>query len=70
MELREESKLYPDLTQQQPTAPNVYNELEAPQSFRLYKINEIQKILENERDTRAKLVKKYQRGINVTSGLT
>ena len=40
------------------------------QSFRLHKINEIQKILESERDIRAHLAKKYQRGINILSGLT
>ena len=37
-------------------------------NFRLHKINEVQKILETERDKRANLAKKYQRCINVMSG--
>ena len=73
----ENSKLYPnlELPVQQPTAPNYYQAIQPyatsnTQSFRLHKINEIQKILESERDTRSHLAKKYQRGINILSGLT
>ena len=40
------------------------------QSFRLHKINEIQKLLESERDRRESLAKKYQRGINILSGVS
>jgi hypothetical protein len=39
-------------------------------TFRLHKINEILKILETEHDKRASLAKKYQRGINVLTGLS
>ena len=43
---------------------------EHAKNFRLNKINEVQKILETERDKRANLAKKYQRGINVMSGFS
>ena len=39
-------------------------------NFRLHKINDVQKILETERDKRANLAKKYQRCINVISGFS
>ena len=63
--------LYPDLSQHQNTQQNEL--LEPPlssQQFRLHKINELQKQLEEERDNRASLAKKYQRGINVFSGVS
>jgi hypothetical protein len=43
---------------------------ETAHAFRLHKINEILKILEAERDKRSSLAKKYQRGINVLTGLS
>jgi hypothetical protein len=42
---------------------------ETAHAFRLHKINEILKILEAERDKRSSLAKKYQRGINVLTGI-
>lgn len=71
--------LYPnlELPPQQPTAPNTYRDIQpyavgtvmhTDQSFRLHKINEIHVWLESERDVRARLAKKYQRGINIISG--
>lgn len=40
------------------------------QSFRLKKIDEIQKYLESEREVRQALAKKYQRGINILTGIS
>ena len=69
-----------------PTAPNIYNNIdeqvvaripEEPlaseqhgNTFRLQKINEIQRLLEAEREKRRTLAKKYQRAINTISGLS
>ena len=82
-ELEKTKRLYPNLDKLTPTAPNIYQEPSRPDglvpsrepnrnskgnNFRLHKINEVQKILEVERDKRANLAKKYQRCINVMSG--
>jgi hypothetical protein len=66
--------LYPSLEPLSATAPNAYDNLpegnQPAHTFRLHKINEILKILEAERDKRSSLAKKYQRGINVLTGLS
>jgi hypothetical protein len=74
--------LYPSLEPLNASAPNAYDNLpeghntnrpeggETAHTFRLHKINEILKILEAERDKRSSLAKKYQRGINVLTGLS
>ena len=69
--------LYPTLPlapQAIPSAPpNIYSNLQNendPNTFRLQKINEIQKLLEQEVKIRSQLAKKYQRGINVLSGIS
>ena len=79
------TNLCPNLEPLQPTAPltsfvepraapqvNIYSNVDETkaQSFRLHKINEIQKLLESERDRRESLAKKYQRGINILSGVS
>ena len=77
-------RLYPHLGQNTtnttlftPSAPpNIYQEPDEPRNnnkkandFRLNKINEIQRVLELERDKRANLAKKYQRGNNIMAGI-
>jgi hypothetical protein len=77
-------RLYPNLIPTAPraydpkirlAAQNIYQEPTHPgfnkraNDFRLHKINEVQKVLEAERDKRSTLAKKYQRGINVMSGI-
>jgi hypothetical protein len=74
--------LYPNLRPFTPTAPpNIHQEPAHPLSkgvnrsteandFRLHKINEVQKALEAERDKRSTLAKKYQRCINILSGIS
>lgn len=79
MEMKEHDKprVYPVLDQQhEPSAPNVYVDIDNPSraplgghAYRLKKINEIQKDLQVERDRRASLAKKYQRSVNILSGL-
>ena len=72
MEIKEteQPKLYPNLEPlpRQPTAPNIYNDVDSGHTYRLQKIGEIQKTLEAERDKRYNLAKKYQRSINIISG--
>ena len=58
------SRVYPETQAQGQTQPLPGS----GRNFRLNKINEIQLYLESERDTRRKLSKKYQRGINVVTG--
>ena len=62
--------------------PNIYQDPDEPKNnnrgterrikandFRLHKINEVQKILEAERDKRSNLAKKYQRCNNIMAGI-
>ena len=71
MKSTDQPTLYPSLEPLSATAPNAYDNLpERGETFRLHKINEILKILEDERDKRSSLAKKYQRGINVLTGLS
>ena len=62
-----ESKLYPTL----PSAPEgeVIIVEGTAQSYRLQKINEIQKEIALERDKRANLSKKYHRAVKVIAGI-
>ena len=55
----------------QPTAPNLYPELpvEDGQNYRLNKISEIEKQLQDESVVRKTLYKKYKRVINITDGV-
>ena len=78
MEVKEEPKLYPNLEQlpAEPTAPNLYSNIlgigrepDGGHTYRLQKIGEIQKTLEMERDKRFDLSKKYQRSVNILSGV-
>jgi hypothetical protein len=69
--------LYPSLEPLNASEPNAYDNLPEERNFsetvhtlRLHKINEILKILETERHKRSSLAKKYQRGINVSTGLS
>jgi hypothetical protein len=66
--------LYPSLEPLSASAPNAYDNLpegnQPARTFRLHKINEILKILKAERDKQSSLAKKYQRGINVLTGLS
>jgi hypothetical protein len=78
MKSTDQTTLYPSLEPLKASAPNAYDNLpeehnaggETARAFRLHKINEILKILETERDKRSSLAKKYQRGINVLTGLS
>jgi hypothetical protein len=78
MKSTDQATLYPSLEPLNASAPNAYDNLpegqnanrETAHTFRLHKINEILKILEAERDKRSSLAKKYQRGINVLTGLS
>jgi hypothetical protein len=79
MEYTEVKKLYPDLDTVNTTMPNSYTELPATaataptgeihivegsaHTFRLHKISEIQKQIEQERDKRQTLSKKYHRSV-------
>ena len=79
MEYTEDKKLYPALTDLTPAPPNIYTEpstATAPvgeihivqgsaHSYRLQKISEIQKMIEQERDKRATLSKKYHRSVRI-----
>jgi len=56
-----DKKLYPHI---EPTAP-----LPEPNSFRLQKICELQKVLESEQESRAALYKKYKRAVNAVDGI-
>lgn len=56
----------------QPTAPpDLYPSLpmESDQTYRLHEISQLKKRLEDERDRRGQLYKKYRRGMNVLDGL-
>jgi hypothetical protein len=78
MKSTDQATLYHSLEPLNASAPNAYDKLpeeqkanrETAHTFRLHKINEILKILEAERDMRSSLAKKYQRGINVLTGLS
>ena len=64
-----DSKLYPTLpTASAPEGEVIIAEGTA-QSYRLQKINEIQKEIAAERDKRANLSKKYHRAVKVISGV-
>jgi hypothetical protein len=69
MKSTDQATLYPSLEPLNASAPEGGNANTA-HTFRLHKINEILKILEAERDKRSSLAKKYQRGINVLTGLS
>jgi hypothetical protein len=78
MKSTDQATLYPSLEPLNASTPNAYDNLpeghnaggETAHAFRLHKINEILKILEAEHDKRSSLAKKYQRGINVLTGLS
>jgi hypothetical protein len=77
MKSTDQATLYPSLEPLNASAHNAYDNLperrnadQPAHTFRLHKINEILKILEAERDKRSSLAKKYQRGINVLTGLS
>jgi len=50
----------------QPTAPSIYPELP---DYRLQEITQLRKYLEDERDKRRQLYKKYRRGVNAVDGI-
>lgn len=59
--LNNETELYPKV----PTAPPTDEGL----GYRLQKINEIQRFLENEREKRESLSKKYHRAVKIVDGI-
>jgi hypothetical protein len=82
MKSTDQATLYPSLKTLKVSAPNAYDNLpdkqnascvargETAHAIRPHKINKILKILEAERDKRSSLAKKYQRGINMLTGLS
>ena len=63
-----DAKLYPALPAV-PSAPELIRVEGTAQSYRLQKINEIQKEIATERDKRANLSKKYHRAVRVIAGV-
>ncbi|KAH3787292.1 hypothetical protein DPMN_165413 [Dreissena polymorpha] len=64
------AKLYPSLPPVAvPSAPEPTSVEGTAQSYRLQKINEIQKEITTERDKRANLSKKYHRAVRVIAGV-
>ena len=55
------NELYPILPEWERTAPPSAPPLDGGQSYRLQKINEIQRVLEDEREKRHNLSKKYHK---------
>jgi hypothetical protein len=78
MKSTDQPTLYPSLEPLSASAPNAYDNLpdgqnanrDTARTFRFHKINEILKVLEAECDRQSSLAKKYQRGINVLTGLS
>ncbi|KAH3827421.1 hypothetical protein DPMN_129358 [Dreissena polymorpha] len=65
----EYKELYPSLPAVVPSAPELTSVKESAQSYRLQKINEVQKNMAAERDKRANLSKKYHRAVRVIAGV-
>ena len=59
------NELYPILPEWEPSAPL----LDGGQSYRLQKINEIQRVLEDEREKRHNLSKKYHKAVKVVGNI-
>ena len=59
------NELYPILPEWEPSAPP----LDGGQSYRLQKINEIQRVLEDEREKRHNLSKKYHKAVKVVGNI-
>jgi hypothetical protein len=78
MKSTDQATLYHSLEPLKASEPNAYDNLpegcnaggETAHTFRLHKINEILKVIDAERHRRSSLAKKYQRGINVATGLS
>lgn len=64
-----ESKLYPSLTEASAPEGEVLIVEGTAQSYRLQKINEIQKQIATERDKRASMSKKYHRTVKIITGV-
>ncbi|KAH3809243.1 hypothetical protein DPMN_137604 [Dreissena polymorpha] len=65
-----EAKLYPCLPPVVvPSAPELIRVEGSAQSYRLQKINEIQKEIATERDKHANLSKKYHRAVRIVAGV-
>ena len=69
----EVQQLYPQLPKEEPmatpSAPDLASAQSPAHNFRLQKIGEVQKELEQERDKRATLSKKYHRSIKIVGGV-
>jgi len=61
------STLYPNLSAASVQLQDSKNDM--PQSYRLQEISQLKKRLEDEKDKRAELYKKYRRGVNVLDGV-
>ena len=59
------NELYPIMPEWEPSAPP----LDGGQSYRLQKINEIQRVLEDEREKRHNLSKKYHKAVKVVGNI-
>ncbi|KAH3781988.1 hypothetical protein DPMN_159899 [Dreissena polymorpha] len=64
-----ESKLYPSFPAVVPSAPKLTSVEGSAQSYRIQKINNVQKEMAAERDKRANLSKKYHRAMRVIAGV-
>ena len=63
------NELYPILPEWDRTAPPSAPPLDGGQSYRLQKINEIQRVLEDEREKRHNLSKKYHKAVKVVGNI-
>ena len=63
------SPLYPELPGASPLHPELPGEVAPGQSYRLREISQLRKRLEDERDKRGQLYKKYRRGVNALDGI-
>ena len=69
MEHKEINEWYPILPEWERSAPPSAPPLDGGQSYRLHKINEIQSVLEDEREKRHKLSKKYHKAVKVVGNI-
>ena len=63
------NELYPIMPEWERTAPPSAPPLDGGQSYRLQKINEIQRVLEDEREKRHNLSKKYHKAVKVVGNI-
>ena len=63
------NELYPIMPEWERIAPPSAPPLDGGQSYRLQKINEIQRVLEDEREKRHNLSKKYHKAVKVVGNI-